>query len=96
MILALVIFLAAAAISAYGFGKIDATPNAPQFTWPSFQEKKVTMNRYKLVCRNKAMEEVFTIEGYKTELEAQDMIDILLEGRRESDCTWYIEPLRYN
>lgn len=61
------------------------------------------VNRYKLVCRNRDLEEIFTVEGYETEREAQDMLDILntsrrLEGNAQQteQATWYIEPLHYN
>lgn len=54
------------------------------------------MNRYTLVCRNRDLEEIFTVEGYETEREAQDMLDILNKSEVQTENTWRIEPLFYN
>jgi hypothetical protein len=58
--------------------------------------EEILMNRFKLVCRNADLEEIFTIEGYETEREAQDMLDTLNRTDVHTENTWRIEPLRYN
>lgn len=54
------------------------------------------MIRYRLLCTNQSGEEIFTIEGYESESEAQAMLDLLNKTEGPEEHTWTLEPLRYN
>jgi hypothetical protein len=50
---------------------------------------------YKVVCRNQEGEEIFTVQEYNTEWEAQAMA-MILNHDKESPNRWTVEPLYYH
>jgi hypothetical protein len=52
-------------------------------------------DQYRIVCRNQEDEEIFTIQDYETEHEAQTMAQVL-NAVSASWNRWTVEPLVFN
>jgi len=100
VIIETLLIIIAAFTLAFGASKLDATPDGPGFTWPSFTQPgyKKPMHRYRIVCKDPKGVLLFTVEGFPTEEKAQALADEfnLTRPRSPEAGIWTVEPLVYN